>query len=434
MDKRVSLRDRLYMPPVKKYARYGLYPWKIAIHLLIVIFTSIQVIMVINRAAMYSLGHNILWNVLFLDMDANGGTEVLTINSYNLFSEAEIRKYVQRTVDVYYDVNGETFGEYSFQWTQGEKQPVKLWAEYLDESFMQEEGLLHEYPLTRLDLGPLDKSQSRRFLNSVRMFQLEFSLEHHIPHKVPLASTCYTWKVIQIYNFAARGAVNVSLKLDRSLCKTLSGNPVHLFHHYQWVSLVVAALALLSFAIVWKSLMQRAVILAKLQGQSVDDTTSAWERLGLGDKLKFFNFWVVVCLLGNLLQLFGAIVALEDEDNTLELHETLVGFGCFFAWVNSVGYLPHSSASYTIINTMKRAAPMLSRYIIGVLPIFMAYAFLGIGLFWSSGYYPNVMYSMMMLFANVNGDSLYLILSATSNQYFFFGQVYYFTFLVFFIW
>ena len=435
MEKRMSLRDRLYMPPLKKYSAHGRYPWKIAVHLLIVIFTSIQVILVINRAAMYSLGHSILWNVLFLDRDANGATESLMINSYNLFSEAEVRKYVQRTVDVYYDVNGETFGEYSFQWEKGEKKPLKLWVEYLDEDYMRDKGLLHEYELTRLDLGPLRNGKAKAFLNSVRVFQVEFALEHHISHKVPLASNCYTWKIIQVYDFSARGVVNVSLQLDRTLCKSLSGNPIHLFHHYQWVSIVVAVLALLSFTIVWKSLMQRTVILARLQGQeAVVDTTSAWERLGLVDKLKFFNFWVVVSLLGNLLQFFGAIVSLEDEDNVLDLHETLVGFGCFLAWVNVVGYLPHNSASYTIINTMKRAAPMLSRYIIGVLPIFMAYAFLGIGLFWSTGYFPNVMYSMMMLFANVNGDSLYLLLSATADQYFFFGQVYYFTFLVFFIW
>lgn len=428
----MSLRDRIYMPPLQKYSLYGRFPWKITVHLLIVIFTTIQVILVINRAAMYSLGHNILWNFLFLDKDANGGTEDQTINSYNLFTETEVSTYVQQAVNAYYNVNDDTFAEYHFRWTEGEKNPPKLWVEYIHSSYANNGKWRSEYDLTRLDLGPF-AGNTKEFLNIVKQFEVKFELEHHIPGKVPLASKCYMWSITQLYDFSDRGVVNVSLLLSRTLCKTLSGNPLDIFHHYQWVSLVVMILAFLSFIIVWRNFMQRTVILTKLQGVATTDPRAVWESLGLVDKLKFFNFWVVVALLSNLLQIFGAIESLVDEDNALAMHETFVGFGCFFAWVNIVGYLPHNSPSYTIVNTIKRAGPVLAPYVVGVLPIFMAYAFLGIGLFWSTGYYPSVMYSMMMLFANVNGDTLYTILSATSSVYFLLGQAYYFSFLVFFI-
>ena len=118
----------------------------------------------------------------------------------------------------------------------------------------------------------------------------------------------------------------------------------------------------------------------------------------------------------------------------LNVHEIIVGFACFFAWVGIVRFLNHTSHSYTIINTLERASDILIPYIIGVVPIFMGYAFLGLCFFWQTGIYTNTPMSMLANYALVNGDSVYLFSYAGYQEDSFFGQLYYYTFLVFFIW
>ena len=161
---------------------------------------------------------------------------------------------------------------------------------------------------------------------------------------------------------------------------------------------------------------------------------AAWENLGISEKLKFFNFWIIFMVLGNLCQIFGSILSFIDQDSGLAVYEAVVGFGCFFAWIGIVRFLNHTSHSYTVVNTMGRSAETIGMYIVGIVPIFMGYALLGICLFWQTGVYYTTPMSMLANFAVVNGDSVYLFSSAGQQECSFIGQLYYYTFIVFFIW
>lgn len=164
------------------------------------------------------------------------------------------------------------------------------------------------------------------------------------------------------------------------------------------------------------------------------NSQNAWESLGITEKLKFFNFWVIFMVVGNLFQIFGGILSFLDQNSVLTVHEIVVGFGCFFAWIGIVRFLNHTSHSYTIVNTMGRSAETIGLYIVGVFPIFMGYAFLGMCLFWQTGIYYSTPMSMIANYAVVNGDSVYAFSSAGYQESAFIGQLYYYTFIVFFIW
>ena len=421
MEPAMNIRDRLYMPPLEKYEVYGRFPWKIALHLLLVALVTCEIIVVVNRGAMYSLDQYRLWNLLFQDNDTNGAAPSI-INSYNLFSRSELYEYVQQMVSRYYDVNDFTLEEYGYFWVNGMKKPPLLEVEYVDSTKDQ------QFLLTRTDLGPLGKKSLDSFLSEVRKFTLTFHLMHHLPESMHFFSTCYEWVITQTYDFSSRGPINVTMDSNSKRCKESQKDP---FTGYQWLSIAVAALALLCFCTTWSHIMRRAVIVSKLKNKA--SALSAWEALDVTTKLKFFNFWVVVALLGNLCQLFGSLSTILD-DMFIATTETLLGFGCFFAWVTAVGDLQHNSVAYTIMSTLKRALPVVIPFVVGMMPIFMAYAFLGTALFWPTGYFRNPMMSMMAQFALVNGDSVYMLSSAMAGVYFFIGQVYFFTFLVFFIW
>ena len=167
---------------------------------------------------------------------------------------------------------------------------------------------------------------------------------------------------------------------------------------------------------------------------STKGVAKAWEQLRISDKLQFFNFWIIIAILGNLFQIFGGILSIINRSTTLKVYEIIVGFGCFFAWIGTLRFLDHRSHSYTIVDTVSRSAKTIFLYIIGVLPIFMGYAFLGICSFWKTGIFPSTPMSLLANYAVVNGDSVYNFSLATFQENSFLGQAYYYTFVVFFIW
>ena len=132
--------------------------------------------------------------------------------------------------------------------------------------------------------------------------------------------------------------------------------------------------------------------------------------------------------------MFAGILTLINQSASLNVHEVVVGFSCFFAWVGIVRFLNHTSHAYTIINTLERSCKMIVLYIIGIVPIFMGYAFLAMCLFWETGIYYSTPMSMIANYALVNGDSVYLFSLAGYQENSFMGQLYYYTFIVFFIW
>ena len=66
---------------------------------------------------------------------------------------------------------------------------------------------------------------------------------------------------------------------------------------------------------------------------------------------------------------------------------------------------------------------------VGIIPIFIAFAFLGLCLFWDSTRFKNMNFSLFTLFAAMNGDSLYDIFRDISNFRFLAALI----FLVFFV-
>ena len=221
----MTMRDKLYMPPLEKYAVYSRFPWKIALHLVLLVLVTSQLILVLNKNAMYSLGQYRLWNELFLDKDANGSSQANIVNSYNLFDVKGVTAYVKDTVETYYDVNDQTLANYDYKVVNGLKKPPLLEVEYLDSESVSSGRWKYSYQLTRTDLGPFVDGRVKAFLTEVRSFTVRFTLTHHLPEKLDLFATCYDWDVEQTYSFASRGVVNVSMNPVRKKCNSSTRNP-----------------------------------------------------------------------------------------------------------------------------------------------------------------------------------------------------------------
>ena len=95
----MSLKERLYLSPVKKYQKYGIFPWEIVVSILLIFFTTCQVILVVQMSSAYSYSQMLIWNQLFLNSDVSGSDTSIT-NSYNLYYLHHLSDYIHVLVDV----------------------------------------------------------------------------------------------------------------------------------------------------------------------------------------------------------------------------------------------------------------------------------------------------------------------------------------------
>lgn len=435
MVKITRLKDRLYMAPLKKYEKYGKFPWKIIIQILLIVFTTSQTLLVVNQSTTYSYNQYTLWNKLFLNRNVQGSDTTIT-NSYNIFGISHLIAVIQDTVERYYNINSQTIDNYGYKYeSDGDKKPVRLLVEYFDNSKAFKMGYEIEYELNPSDLGPFSQDNLHEYLDQVKTFEIRFTLLHHLNKHMGLASDCYEWNIIQKYDYSSHGTINSILDPSRTTCGDTNCN----FHidnilkNYLWISICTIILAISSLSAVGRYIHKRLELVVQLTGVS-SGTRAAWESLRISEKLKFFNFWLIIVIVGNLFQIFGGILSFMDQNTVLSVHEIVVGFGCFFAWIGVIRFLNHTSHSYTIVNTMSRSAETIGLYIIGIVPIFMGYAFLAMCIFWETGIYPNTPMSLIANYAVVNGDSVYAFSFAGWQESAFIGQLYYYTFIVFFIW
>lgn len=223
----MPLLDRLYMQPMDKYEKYGRYPWKMTIHILLVLGTTLQVLLILSRINTYSNTQILQWNQLFLDKDVDADNTSLVF-SYNIFGLESLESYMKWTVKVmpmqnYYDINEFAMGNYHHTTDNGDIKPIKMRVEYLDYDQVNNAGYNYEYDIERDSLGPFYTLSPKDFMDKIKRFQLYFELKHEISVDLDLSSTCFLWKLTQNYNYGMQGLLVVGLQTDLAVCNSSKG-------------------------------------------------------------------------------------------------------------------------------------------------------------------------------------------------------------------
>ena len=209
-------------------------------------------------------------------------------------------------------------------------------------------------------------------------------------------------------------------------------NVSNIFQKYLWIHVAVITLAILSFILTWRNIVTRVIVIAEIRGKE-ETAAEAWSHLTFKEKTEFFNLWMIVTILGNIFQIFGGLLAFFDADMVMGSHQDLTGIGCFLAWVNSIHYYERDTKYYTVVNTLRRSSSTLIRYMIGVMPIFFSFVFLGMALFWSNSSFQSISQATVTLFCLINTDSVIDFFNDTSTSYPLMSLLYGFTFMIFFV-
>lgn len=224
MFKLMKIKDHLYMPPLKKYERYGHFPWKLVIHFLIVLLTTCEVLFIVNNNTTYTFNQYTVFNKFFLNPEASGGDGGLTL-TFTLFSTKSLKNYIKSTVSNYYSINSLAIDNYDYFYEDdGLRNPPKLLVSYFDNEQALDRGYKFEYKLNQNNLGPFDDENVEDFIETVQEFYVTFKLKHKLEKYQKTPRDCYVWNFKQRYNFSHHGSIIVELSTDNYSCESRTCN------------------------------------------------------------------------------------------------------------------------------------------------------------------------------------------------------------------
>ena len=87
-------------------------------------------------------------------------------------------------------------------------------------------------------------------------------------------------------------------------------------------------------------------------------------------------------------------------------NEYFMGLGCMMTWFGITRYIEYSGQHSIISRTINHSLPDIVRHMIGAVPIFIGFAFLGICAFWNCWRFKEISMACITLFGLMLGDEV----------------------------
>lgn len=165
------------------------------------------------------------------------------------------------------------------------------------------------------------------------------------------------------------------------------------------------------------------------------ELSHAVQSLTWRDRFRIVNLWFLVSSIGNIFGLFCAarVVFFLTDLYSNDYLKNCLGVSCLMFWFSLSQYLEYFPRYYVMISMLKITVPRVSQFLLGVLPLFIGYALLGMVCFGDvSDRFGNITETLRTLFAIVNGDVIYDNFNAIDYFTGVGGQVYLYFYILLF--
>lgn len=143
--------------------------------------------------------------------------------------------------------------------------------------------------------------------------------------------------------------------------------------------------------------------------------------------------WNFISFISSILQFFGSFILIINATKIMRSIEIFIGLGGMMAFMNLGRYLEYNVKYSQIYQTINLAMPIVYKYLIGVLPIFLGFLMLGLALFWRSDNFDNPLQAFATLFSLSQGDVVFDIFTDIGQISKISGYLYLTAFLIFFM-
>ena len=436
--------------PITKYVKYGVFPMQLIVHLMLVVFTTFQVVLIVANDNNYSRAQERVMYNMFIDLSVDQ-TEVDYLKYKYLYTTNEVRQHVVQSVHNFFNLNATSFENVTYNNNTHIVMDITYKNKTVNTSYIISSN---HYGLFSKDVQHVSS-----LLKTISYFTLQYTFTTYIPNTSykQCNAMCTLWEVTQVYSFRNNAHCIVTLNINRLPCHVSQWYTIYMNSPLMWINIAVLFLALYSLRHVWTYISSMASLFIRVKMKHshhqpysdnsiyynpLTDNPNEYQTLIHHNEHSpnrnntssiHFNKWEIICLLGNIIQLFASCICIIDIHHYMTCTELSIACGCFCAYLYLGRYIDYSKQYSAINMTILKSLPNVLRYLIGAVPVFMAFLFFGLCAFWKSERFASISSVIITLFSLANGDSIYDVLSDLSGIYFVLGQIYAYLFCIFFI-
>ena len=449
-------KDQMFLNPLEKYAIYNKFPFVLVLHIFLVIFLMYQLIsnMTENEEGRYF--KHFLYEI-FLPLDDSNAGKDKTGFTYQqhlyIYTIDELKDIINKSLTNYFDIENIAIENITHMYknSTGAASSPEMYVDYLRDKIGELPGQL-SFELSLDDFGPLnDNENAKKFINNITNFKILYHLMTIFPsnNNNNKEQKCIGHEIEQIYSFENSAIIDLYLKYNKVAC-----SDKNYIADIFWSEIMIIILAIISLLHTYFHVVKRY----KYYWIYKKEESKKYNEKKEGDKLKevfekedvIFNYlvtrkkpadkkykivdiWTIVALIGNAMQIIGAILTICDPYQFNSLTGFITSMGTVMALLIFIKYMDNLGSCSIIYETIKRGVPPSLNYLIGVLPAFLGYAILGKCIFWRSEFFSTLTNAIASLYALMNGDSVYFIFDDLIKNHYFFGTIYCYSFCIMFI-
>ena len=438
----MTTQETLKLSAWKKWTLYGRFPWKLLLHISLLACTTARLLAWNHSNDEYFRATTRAFSYFFFPDDYDFPASRV----YNIYTYDVAKKAMGRVVQNYEKLDHVSVDVYEHYASGGpnkaEIEPVRLTLTryanltsshpdpfnektYAANQLMRVETV--HYNVTSHDLGPFDdkKLGMEKVDEAITgMIDARFHFRVKGFNIINDYRICLTWEVTVRFDFARRGMITLYLDTEASRRCDNAAWGEEMLYQWAWLDLLIFFFSVVYILLTVKKLRQQINLYLYLKRRALLRENTAvsdviqrsmrwlgkspvtWDQLKWSDRLKFFDLWFVLTVIACLFSGTTSMISIFDWDLSGGEAQRLFGsLGCSFLWINILRYMQYNRNYYMVILTMRRGGPRVLRFMVGVLPIMMGYAFFGMTYFGAaSDRFETFGASMVTLFAVLNGD------------------------------
>jgi Polycystin cation channel len=128
------------------------------------------------------------------------------------------------------------------------------------------------------------------------------------------------------------------------------------------------------------------------------------------EKIKFFDIYLLITMIGNIFQILGSIISIyenlmpADSSSIVDVKETCIGIGCMCCWFSLIKFLNYNKDFRQTTDILSTSTSNFLKFVIGVIPLYMGMVYLGRCLFWKYQKFQSTDQAIIALFSIMAGD------------------------------
>ena len=445
----IPAEDKVVLSPIDKYTIYGRFPYHLVIHILLLIFNTLQATLILSELSDYFRAQELSF-FQFLISDDGKEKQEFAKNKY-LYKIDDLQEQINNSIGYMLYANDTFFTSIIYvddRYEEIERKKFDMNVEYkinITEIKKEEYKMpiqLH-YQIDQHDLGPFDDSYEdddiKNYLNVVNKFEIVYNFKIYLSQYYKEYEECFIWKLKQIYDFSKNAHIVVGLDIEHEQCMERTNFPryeVMMISHL-WIHFIVIILAtisalfcLYSFHEVIRLRKYRKEMLKSQKNKKIKNVQILKESETIS---KASNIWDAMIIFSNLFQIIGSLVSLLNKGDMNFSIDIYIAMGVLLCYSSIGKYMSYNSNYALFYTTLQNSSSNFIPAFIAILPVFIAFTFLGLCLFWNSERFTSASDIMKALFALFIGDSIHDIISDITNLDNFLGQLYGYLYTILFI-